>query len=86
MILEIETKQYIMIRVCGRASSSPHGQKAERNTERRQGGGEERMMEVWVPKSPSRSSSDLSSLRTFFKHTVTHSSLFLSEPGFIVYL
>lgn len=38
MILEIETKQYIMIRVCGRASSSPHGQKAERKTERRQRG------------------------------------------------
>lgn len=50
------------------------------------GGGGGGKMEVWVPKSPSRSSPDLSSLRTFFKHTVTHSSLFLSEPGFIVYL
>lgn len=37
MILETEAKQFIMIRVCGRASSSPHGgQKAEKKTERSQ--------------------------------------------------
>ena len=36
MILEPETKQFIMIRVCGRASSSPHGGQKDRKTERSQ--------------------------------------------------
>lgn len=60
MILETETKQFIMIRVRGRASSSPHGgQKAEKKTERSQAErGRERKMRVWVPTNPSRPSSD----------------------------